>query len=346
MRRRIPIGLIVLISMVVAFILNPARTEDKTPEYECCAETELVYRNGDTQLAGVLLSPIDDGEYPAAVILQGAGTSDRSNGWARLIAETLVSKGVAVLLTDKRGSGQSGGNWRTASFVDLAKDGLAGIDTLRRAEGVRNDKLGFIGLSQGGHVAPLAASMGDVQFVINMVGGALPMKDTLFHELEQTYRQYGLADAQIRDLQKLTTASFTYIETGQGFDAYLDCRDQIENRFGPMATASWPKTPDDEYWVFWRLIYDYDPIPYWREIVDVRGLPAFIAYGELDEADNVSVKASMQRLEGELDGKTLTVRVYPDTGHSLMNETLRSEGQLVLVQGLLDDLDDWIKSNL
>ena len=346
MRRSIPIGVIVLISLVVAFVLNPARTAEKTPQYACCTETELVYRNADTQLAGVLLSPVDDGEYPAAVILQGSGSSDRHNGWARLIAETLVSKGVAVLLTDKRGSGQSGGTWRTASFVDLAKDGLAGIDRLRRLKGIRNDRLGFVGLSQGGHVAPLAASMGDIQFVINMAGGALPMKDTLFHELEQSYRQYGLGDAQIKELQKLTTASFAYIETGRGFDEYLDCRDQIENRFGSMTTASWPKTPDDEYWVFWRSIYDYDPIPYWREIVDVRGLATFIAYGELDEADNVPVKASMQRLEVELVGKALTVRVYPDTGHSLMDEALRSEGQFILVQGLLDDLDDWIKSKL
>ncbi len=83
-RRRFPIGVIVLISLAVAFILNPARAAEKTPQYACCAETELVYKNGDTQLAGVLLSPIDDGEYPAAVILQGASTSDdRSNDWTK-----------------------------------------------------------------------------------------------------------------------------------------------------------------------------------------------------------------------------------------------------------------------
>ncbi len=75
-RRSIPIGVIVLISLVVAFVLNPARTAEKTPQYACCTETELVYRNADTQLAGVLLSPVDDGEYPAAVILQGSGSSD------------------------------------------------------------------------------------------------------------------------------------------------------------------------------------------------------------------------------------------------------------------------------
>ncbi|MFQ5549466.1 MAG: alpha/beta hydrolase family protein [Woeseia sp.] len=340
------IGVIFVVSFVVAFVLNPAHTAEKTPEYKCCAETELAYSNGDTELAGVLLRPVGGGEYPAAVILQGSGDSDRSNRWARLIAETFVSKGVAVLLTDKRGSGQSGGSWRTASFEDLAEDGLAGIRALRRVKGIRKDRLGFIGLSQGGHVAPLAASMGNIQFVINMVGGALPMKDMLFHELEQTYRQYGLGDARIEELQQLTEASFVYIETGQGFDEYLQCREQIENRYGQVATASWPNTPGDNYWVFWRSIYDYDPIPYWREVVDGQGIPAFVAYGELDEADNVPVKASTRRLHSELAGKTLTVKVYPDTGHSLMDEALRSQGRYVLVQGLLDDLDAWLESNL
>ena len=204
-RRSIPIGVIVLVLLAAALVLNPAATEDRTQQFECCAETELVYSNGDTQLAGV--------------------------------------------------------------------------DALRRAEGIRNDQLGFIGLSQG-------------------------------------------------------------------FEEYLDCRDRIGSRFGPMAIASWPQTPDDDYWVFWRSVYDYDPMPYWREIIDVRGLPAFIAYGELDEADNVPVQASMRRLASELDGKTLTARVYPDTGHSLMNEVLRIEGRFMLVQGLHDDLNDWIKSNL
>jgi pimeloyl-ACP methyl ester carboxylesterase len=312
----------------------------------CCAEAEMRYQNGDVGLAAVLLMPVEEGEYPAAVLLQGSGTSDRSNGWARLIAETLVSKGVAVLLTDKRGSGQSQGNWRTSSFEDLAKDGLAGIDALRNIDGIRKDQLGFIGLSQGGHVAPLAASMGDVQFVIDMVGGALPMKDMLFHELEQTYRQFGLDDDSIEFLQEMTRLSFVYIETGHGFDDYLSHRQAVEERFGPQATETWPATEDDVYWTFWGLIHDFDPLPYWREVVDVREIPALIAYGELDESDNVPVKASVQRLEDELDGKKLMLRVYADTGHSLMDEALMHQGQHKLVDPLLSDLDTWIEQYL
>jgi uncharacterized protein len=346
MSRRNVALLTVLVQLLLGLIGSSSYGDDGNSGLACCAETELTYMNGEIRLAGVLLTPIEPGEYPAAVLLQGSGTSDRSNSWARLIAETFVSKGVAVLLTDKRGSGKSQGSWHTSSFRDLAEDGLAGLTALRELEGIRGDRLGFIGLSQGGHVAPLAASMGKVQFVINFVGGTLTMKAMLFHELEQTYKQYGMDDAAVEYLQKMTALSFAYIETGEGFDDYLAYRDTVTKRYGAMATESWPTTAGDDYWTLWKLIYDFDPIPYWREVVDVQKIPVFVAYGELDEYDNVPVIASVRRLEDELDGEALTVRVYPNTGHSLMDEELRNEHQFQLVDGLLQDLDAWIDSNI
>jgi len=335
-----------LFPIIIGFTTNLSYSQVDTQNLACCRETELTYMNGEIRLAGVLLSPIEAGEYPAAVILQGSGNSDRSNAWTRAVAEIFVSNGVAVLLTDKRGSGQSRGDWRTSSFDDLAKDGLAGIAALREVKGIRENQLGFIGLSQGGHVAPLAASMGNVQFVVNFVGGAVPMKSMLFHELEQTYRQHGMDNADVEYLQRMTTLSFAYIETGDGFEDYLAYRDTVTERYGAMATESWPTSVDDPYWKFWKLIYDFDPIPYWREVVDVRNIPTFVAYGELDENDNVPVMASVQRFENELSGAALTLRVYPETGHSLMDEALMSKHQYKFVEGLLHDLDIWIDTNI
>ena len=335
-----------LIAIVVGLIGFSSAAQAGEPAFTCCDETEVSYLNGDVRLAGVLLTPIQAGEFPAAVLLQGSGTSDRSNGWARLIAETFVSKGVAVLLTDKRGSGQSEGNWRTSSFEDLALDGLAGITALREIEGIRSDRLGFIGLSQGGHIAPLAASMGEVQFVIDFVGGALPMKEMLFHELEQTYKQLGMDVPDVNYLQQMTALSFAYIETGAGFNDYLAYRDTVTKRYGTKITESWPATADDDYWTFWKHIHDFDPIPYWRDVIDVKATPSFVAYGKLDEADNVPVKASVRRFEEELCGGALTIRVYPETGHSLMDEELMKKHQYQLVDPLLHDLDIWIDANI
>lgn len=315
-------------------------------ESKCCSEKEMAYANGEVSLAGVLLTPKSGGPFPAVVLLQGSGTSDRSNGWARLIAETFVEDGVAVLLTDKRGSGKSGGDWRVSDFEDLAWDALAGVKALRGLKEISPDMIGFIGLSEGGHVAPLAASLGDVQFVINFVGAALPMKGTLIHELEQTYRQFGADEPTIEFLQGMTYASFRYIETSEGWEDYLAVRGAIEANIGAMAVETWPDTEDNWYWAFWRDIHDFDPIPYWKTVTEKKGIPSFVAYGELDEFDNIPVAASVARFQENITSENLTVKVYAGTGHSLMDEEKRKNMEFQLVQPLLDDLETWIRRNI
>lgn len=335
------------IAVAAAVMFGACQTGSVTAQdYDCCNEKEMTYQNGGVPLAGVLLYPKEDGVYPGIVVLQGAGTSGRSNKWSRLVAETLVKDGYAVLLTDKRGSGKSGGDWRTADFDDLADDALAGVAAIRPLAFVDDDEIGLIGLSQGGHVAPVAAAKGNVQFVIDFVGSALPMKDTLIHELEQTYRQAGADDATVEFLQTMTYASFRYIETGEGWDDYLAIRKTIEENVGEPAVESWPTTKDDWYWDFWRPLSSFDPIPYWKTVVEKKGLPVFVAYGELDEFDNVPVKDSVARFAKEIPDGNLTVNVYAGTGHSLMNEEKRKNGELVLVQPLIDDLKAWLEENV
>ncbi len=198
----------------------------------------------------------------------------------------------------------------------------------------------------GGKVAALAATLGEVDFVVSLSSGALPVKDALFHELEQTYRSSGRTAEEIEELQRLTALSFEYLETGSGFDAYLERRDAITARFGPRWTRSWPATEDDDYWVFWGPIHDFDPLPVFREVVDERGIPTFFALGVLDEEDNVPVTASVRRLGSELEGAGLVVRVYADTGHSLMDEALRARGEMKLVDPLVADLAEWLETVL
>lgn len=326
--------------LTAAITAASCAANDAALRFTCCSERELVYVNGQIRLSGVLLSPKEPGTYPGAVVLQGAGDSDRTNHWARHVAETFVGLGVAVLLTDKRGVGGSGGDWRLATFADLADDALAGVAKLRTVDGIDVTNIGLIGLSQGGHIAPLAAARGDVQFVVNFVGGTVLMKDALFHELEQTYRQHGLSETDIDFLQELTRRSFHYIESGSGFDEYLAYRDLVTERFGTVATDSWPDDEGDWYWTFWRAIHDFDAIRHWKTVVDEREIPSFIAYGEDDELDNVPVKASVRLLRQSISGDALELHVYPGTGHSLLDA---ETGQLL--DALVDDLDHWLAAS-
>lgn len=280
---------------------------------------DVRYRNGDIELAALLLLPSSEGKVPAAVILQGSGTSDRTNGWARAIAEELVHNGLAVLLTDKRGSGASKGNWQTADFADLATDALAGVELLRGRPEIDPDRVGLAGLSQGGWVAPLAAARTDrVAFVIDISGAAVSFAEQTFIEMANTARQAGLSEAQVREVLALNRAVARYLTTGD-WEAYERARKQgLETPWRQIA-AGFPGSQDLPVWTFLRGVVAYDPIPYWLQVSQ----PVLVVYGEDDERDNVPVRESVRRLEHAFaaGGKTnFKILVVPGTGHSVMNE--------------------------
>jgi dienelactone hydrolase len=235
---------------------------------------EAAFANGEVALVGEWITPRGMTSAPAVVILQGSGDSHRGNAWSAQIADGLARCGVAVLLTDKRGSGASKGDWRTASMLDLAGDGAAAMAWVAVQPGVDRTRLGFVGLSQGGQVAPAAAEAApEADFVVGLVTSTGPMKQTLLYELEQTYRQHGLDDAQIAELQAMANASFDWLETGRGWERYLELRGRIAA--GPLARGaeSWPARQDAPYWTFWRKNGPYDSLPYWRAATG-RGCPA------------------------------------------------------------------------
>ncbi|MGE0596830.1 MAG: alpha/beta hydrolase family protein [Hyphomonadaceae bacterium] len=282
--------------------------------------SEARYANADISLAAAWISPIGVTQTPAVIILQGAGDSSRSNAWSAQIAAALAECGVAVLLTDKRGSGASTGDWRTASMLDLAADGAAGLVWAAAQPNVDRDRIGFLGLSQGGMVAPAAALLSpEADFAIGWVSSAAPMRDVLTYELEQTYRQHGLNDEQIAPLQRLPHAAFTWLDSGESWADYVAVRDAIAQSPFARAAETWPSTQDDSYWTFWRANKDYAALPRWRELVEQRHTPGLVVLGELDVSDNVDVAGTRDLLRAGVRGAML-VEVVPGVGHSLRLE--------------------------
>lgn len=117
---------------------------------------EVSFENAEQglRLAGMLFVPEGDGPFPAIVMIQGSGTSVRNNRWYLTLIQYLQENGIVVLQPDKRGSVQSEGDWRTASFDDLATDTLAAVFFLKDQEQVAISEIGVIGMSQGGHISP------------------------------------------------------------------------------------------------------------------------------------------------------------------------------------------------
>jgi uncharacterized protein len=241
-------------------------------------ETKFKNEEQNLSLAGLLFFPPGEGPFPAVVIIHGSGTSQRDNMWYLTLADYLQKNGMLVLLPDKRGSEKSEGNWRTASFEDLATDAIAAVSYLKSQHNVENSKIGVIGMSQGGQIAPIAASKcPDINFVVNVVGGALPMHEQFIYEEKNNLREIGFLPLVSNSLARLTT--FYHINIGN-------------NKH------------------FWKTIGNYDAIDYWKKM----NVEALIMYGENDT--NTPSHESAERLKS-MDKSNIDIIIYNDSGHAL-----------------------------
>jgi uncharacterized protein len=94
---------------------------------------EVRIANAEVDLAGTLLQPSCSSPVPAVVLIHGAGPEKR-NGAGNMLRDAAVqfaSHGIAALIYDKRGNGNSSGDWTKANFTDLADDALAGVGFLQ-----------------------------------------------------------------------------------------------------------------------------------------------------------------------------------------------------------------------
>ena len=318
-------------------LLLPVAAAAQTPDHRT---EEVRYANGDVALAGLLMLPEARGPVPGAVIIQGSGRSDRTNQWARAIAEELVGAGVAVLLTDKRGSGASGGDWQTAGFDDLAADALAGVAVLRARAGVDSARVGLVGLSQGGWIAPLAAARSPhVAFVVDVSGATVSYAEQSFHEMGNTARQAGLSEAAVAEVLALNRAAGDYL-VGGDWAAYERARQRALGTEARPVAEGFPAARDARIWTFLRKSFAYDPMPYWI----VLRQPALVILGADDERDNVPVATSVQRLQsawasaGKRNGRVVVV---PGAGHSFIDPTTHE-----LMPAFTQALAEWVRTEV
>lgn len=296
-------------------------------------QEQLSFRNDSIELAALLMVPRVRkfvGEprlgmeevavvVPGAVVIHGSGSSDRDNVWAFHIAQHLASNGVAVVLPDKRGSGGSGGDWRTADFNDLADDALAAAEVLARNPKVDPDRIGFVGLSQGGWIAPLAATRRPgTGFVINVSGAAVTPGNQVRHEVEQDLLRAGLSDDAVAAVLELLAAADRYSRTLSDADwtPYIGLRQRLLREPFAEAIEPFPDTREHWRWQWWHRIIDFDPLPHWRRF----DAPALVVYGAQDEHDNVPVEESVEVLRTALRphrAPANQIRVFPESGHAL-----------------------------
>lgn len=311
---------------VIAALAQP----DLQPTPTDALERDVVFYSGEVPLAATLSIPGGRGPFPAIVIVHGSGSSGRSNPWTSAYARALLERGVAVLHPDKRGSGDSGGDWRTADFEHLAADALAGIDLLHTCERIDSTRIGLIGFSQGGHVVPVAAARStQVAFVISVSGSVVPMEEQIGDELRMMGEGAGLSDSALRTIDAIHQRAMNFVASRNSWQAYADALNEAlaSDLAGSEVLAGFPTSPDAAAWGFLRRISGFDPLPHWSRV----RAPVLFVYGGKDR--NVDVYKSMEIIESELRHAAWSYDLlfFEENGHALFR------------QDELDFMARWIK---
>jgi fermentation-respiration switch protein FrsA (DUF1100 family) len=145
-------------------------------------DEEVSYDNKlqNVTLAATLTIPPGNGPFPGVVLITGSGPQDRDESLLEhkpflILADYLSRHGIAVLRADDRGTAKSTGDFKAATTADFATDTEAGIAYLKTRVEVDPNKIGLIGHSEGGVIAPMVAARNkDVAFIVMMAGTGVP----------------------------------------------------------------------------------------------------------------------------------------------------------------------------
>ncbi len=159
----------------------PPRPQEPKPPFPYRSEDVHIPVPGtDVVLAGTLTLPQGRGPFPAVVLVTGSGPQDRNETVMGhkpflVLSDYLTRQGIAVLRCDDRGVAQSTGDFATATTRDFANDALAQVEFLHARPEIAHDRIGVVGHSEGGLIAPMVAVRSkDVAFIVLMAGPGLP----------------------------------------------------------------------------------------------------------------------------------------------------------------------------
>ncbi len=181
------------------------RPQTPVPPFPYLVE-EVEYTNPQSglKLAGTLTIPEGSKDCPAVVLISGSGAQDRDETIFEhkpfaVIADYFARNGIATLRVDDRGVGGSEGNIAQSTSEDFAGDALAGVEFLKSKKEIDPQKIGLIGHSEGGLIAPIAAvESNDVAFIIMMAGPGMVGEQILYEQNDLALEAAGMPEYAIQ----------------------------------------------------------------------------------------------------------------------------------------------------
>jgi fermentation-respiration switch protein FrsA (DUF1100 family) len=309
---------------VAANLPPPRRPQVPRPPFPYRTE-EVIYDStaagaaAGVKLAATLTLPPGPGPFPAVLLITGSGPQDRDETVFGhkpflILADHLARQGIASLRADDRGVARSTGNFGTATTADFVDDALGGVAFLRTRAEIDGRRIGLVGHSEGGVVAPLAATRSrQVAFIVLLAGPGLPGEKVLYLQGWKRLERTG-APAQVvareRNMQEQLYAVLKRERDNARAAEQIRAAWAAAGRTLPAAAQARSIAQLTSPW--FRFFLGFDPRPVLRKV----RCPVLALNGEKDSqvtaAENLPAIEAALREGGNRD---FTVQVLPGLNH-------------------------------
>ena len=330
MRRLVNWILLTLVLASSGRATPPRSTPAPDPDHSAFLSTDVTIDTGAVTLAGTLLMPLDELPSPAVIMVPGSGAATRNGSWNmyRNLGEHLAEHGITVLLYDKRGIGDSTGNWKSETFDERAQDVSAMVKYLQSRDDIDPNRIGLVGHSQGAYIAPLVVAKysSDVKFIVMLAGSGEKVWDQILTNERAESIGNGLKEDEVNEKVADLEGQLQFIRKVQS-----PCR---------LLKA--------HYLCF---VIDYDPVPALEKLT----VPTLALYAELDTQVppdvNIPLVESALKTAGNDDH---TIHAFEQANHwfapaeigttTEMRELMQNRDDYEVAPGFLEMIGDWIET--
>jgi|UPI0004851E11 fermentation-respiration switch protein FrsA (DUF1100 family) len=208
---------------------------------------DVIFENklANINLAGTLSLPTKEGFFPAVILISGSGAQNRDEELLGhkpflVLADYLTKNGIAVLRFDDRGTAMSKGDFKTATTLDFSTDVEAALQYLQTRKEIDQKKIGLIGHSEGGIIAPMVANKSkNVSFIILLAGTGIPGDELLLLQQELIGKASGISEEDLKKSKIINTKAFEIVKK-------VTNSDQLKKDLTELISKSIKADPDNK----------------------------------------------------------------------------------------------------
>jgi pimeloyl-ACP methyl ester carboxylesterase len=291
---------------------------------------DVSFESNELKINGTIWYPKNKGNK-AIVILTSSGNADRSA--SRAEAKLFAQMGFTTFHYDKRGTGNSEGDWQIATIEELVKDDINAINFFSDNTGISLTNIGIKGSSQGATKIP---------YVLNELesleyGVAVSCPGVSLLESDLNYWKNRNAEIIGNGIEAATKFQRKVFEFIAGKLSRTDLEKAIDNAKSNSWFANVWVPNLEEVQIDKKLLYS--PIPYFQRIKQ----PILILQGTSDEIIPANSHEIISAALAKSDNDNYKTVLLEGASHSMYNI---GESDFPywskLHPGYLGTIEDWI----